>query len=34
MHEADKTSFYVSMRADDRVSVEPLDDVRPAEQTR
>jgi hypothetical protein len=34
MHETDKTSFYVSMRADDRVSAEPLDDVRPAEQTR
>ena len=28
MHETDKKSFYVPMRVDDRVSAEPLDDVR------
>jgi len=28
MHETDNKSFYVPMRVDDRVSAEPLDDVR------
>ena len=28
MHETDKESFYVPMRDDDRVSADPLDDVR------